>query len=170
MSEQKMFSFACEQETVKVGKTVFGGQPGENPTVCFGTLFWGKKWGVLDDKKLAEAKKLVQTQEKLSEKYCVPALADVYVKEEDAEEKVRFISKATKKPFAIDASSPKARIMGLEAAAKLKVLDRLIYNSINIGITAEELAALEENTPAAAILLAYNPKDLSVDGRLKILE
>ena len=165
-----MFSFNRSQEKARIGDVTFGGQPGENPTVCLGTLFYGKKWGRLDDKKLAEASRLVHELDKLSERYSVPAVVDLYVGEEDAGEKIGFIAEKTQKPFAIDASSPEARSNALKHAGELGLLDRVIYNSLNVGLTQDEYEALRDDTPKAAILLAYNPKDLSVDGRLKILK
>jgi len=164
-----MYAFSCDQESTEVGGIVFGGQPGENPTVCMSTLFYGESWGKLDEENIRKASKLVQKQEELSRKLSVPALVDVYVKKEDVKEKLDFIIEASEEPFSIDASSPEARSRALEYAGEKGVLDRVIYNSINLGLTHQEYETLREHTPEAAILLAYNPKDSSVDGRLEML-
>ncbi|MCK4717299.1 MAG: tetrahydromethanopterin S-methyltransferase subunit H, partial [Thermoplasmata archaeon] len=48
-------------------------------------------------------------------------------------------------------------------------LDRVLYNSMNLGITEEEKEAIRSHPPKAAIVLGYNPRDLSTDGRMGIL-
>jgi tetrahydromethanopterin S-methyltransferase subunit H len=165
-----MYSFMRQQEVVEVCGVRFGGQPGENPTVLFGTLFYGKEFKVLDDATLTKAKDLVLAQDKLSKDTGLPALVDVYVKDEKLIDKqLNLVLDSTDLPFSVDSSDGGTRAACLKYAAKAGVLDRLVYNSINLGLTGEELKALGKHTPACAIVLAYNPRDMSVDGRLDML-
>ena len=39
-----MYSFATEQRIAEVGHVKVGGQPGELPTVLFGTVYYGKRF------------------------------------------------------------------------------------------------------------------------------
>ncbi len=166
-----MHSFIRKQETFKVAGTVFGGQPGENPTVLFGTVFYGKEFKTIDDAAIEKAKQYISSQQKLAEETGVPALLDVYIKEiKNVETELDFIIKTTDNPFSIDSSDAATRAAALEYADKQGILDRVVYNSINLGITKDELDALGKHTPDAAIVLAYNPRDMSVDGRAQMLE
>lgn len=165
-----MYSFMREQEVVVVGGVSFGGQPGANPTVLFGTLFYGKEYGDLDSKVLTKAKEQVLAQESLSEETGIPGLVDVYLKDASLiEKKLNLVLDSTDKPFSIDSSDAKVRSEALKFCRKAGVLDRVVYNSLNLGYTADEIKALGKHTPAAAIVLGYNPRDMSVDGRVDML-
>ena len=50
------------------------------------------------------------------------------------------------------------------------LLPRTIYNSVHIGITSDERKNLEKFTPEMVIIVAFNPKDKSPDGRIEIIE
>jgi tetrahydromethanopterin S-methyltransferase subunit H len=166
-----MHAYSREQKTVEIRAVKFGGQPGQNPTVLLGTLFYGKKYPKLDGKTLDKAKKLIQGQETVSRETGIPGLVDVYVREESRlKTEIDLVVESTDKPFSIDISESELRIKALEYLDEAGVLDRVIYNSVNLGITDKEVKALEKHTPAAAIMLAYNPKDTSVDGRIEILQ
>jgi len=165
-----MFAFTKEQKVFDVGGVRFGGQPGQNPTVLFGTIFYGRQFKELDGAALSRAKELVLAQDAVGKETGVPGLADVYVKHEDRLVKeINLILDSTDMPFSIDISEADVRIKALEYLDKVGALDRVVYNSINLGLTDAEVSALRKHTPAAAIVLAYNPKDMSVDGRMGIL-
>jgi tetrahydromethanopterin S-methyltransferase subunit H len=166
-----MHSFMRQQEVVEIGGVKFGGQPGENPTVLIGTVFYGRDFKVLDEPAYAKAAELVAAQEDIAEETGLPGLVDVYIRDEkSAKREIDTLLSATDKPFSIDSSDAAARAKALEILDEAGALDRAIYNSVNLGATAEELKALEKHTPAAAIVLGYNPRDMSVDGRMEILD
>lgn len=166
-----MFVYAKQQEAFDIAGVAVGGQPGEYPTLLLGTLFYGKQFERLDKKSLAEARRLIELQEEYANLTKNPGLVDVYIKDEKhLKTEVDLVLDATDKPFSIDVSEADVRIAALKYLAEVGALDRVIYNSINLGLTEEEISALEKHTPAVAIVLAYNPKDLSVNGRLDIIE
>ncbi len=166
-----MFYFTREQEEVDIGGLVIGGQPGENPTALFGTVFYGKGFKKLDEDALKRGKNLIKEQEELQDKTGVSAIPDAYIKDEsNVEDVIDAVIDATDGPFAIDSSEAGARALALKIADDRGVLNRVIYNSINLGITDMEVKALKYHTPNAAIVLAYNPRDYSVDGRAKMLQ
>ncbi|MGF3554546.1 MAG: tetrahydromethanopterin S-methyltransferase subunit H, partial [Thermoplasmatota archaeon] len=85
---------------------------------------------------------------------------------------ISFIKKTLPKnyPFSIDIIEPDLKIKTLNYLYNKKLLPRTIYNSIHIGIKEEEHEALKKYTPDAAIILAFNPKDTSPDGKIEVLE
>ena len=165
-----MYSFIKEQKEFEVGGISFGGQPGKNPTVLFGTVFYGKQFKTLDETSFKLAKDMVEIQKALGEKTGVGAVADIYIRgEKNIKTQIDFILDNSDDAFAIDISDAQTRIKTLHYLDERDVLDRVIYNSINLGLTVDEVDALNTHTPECAIVLAYNPRDMSVEGRSQIL-
>ncbi|MEF8879705.1 MAG: hypothetical protein V5A64_04870 [Candidatus Thermoplasmatota archaeon] len=162
-----MFSFTKKQQVWDIFNIKIGGQPGCYPTVLFGGLFF--KNG-LD---FQSAEKHLYNMFQLSKKTGNPAVPDFFIKEENYVEKiVGFIDRCLPEDqaFAVDMTDPEVKVKVLEELDKRDLLPRTIYNSIHIGVTDEEVDALKEFTPEAAIVVAFNPKDKSPDGKIEILE
>lgn len=137
------------------------------PTVLFGGLFF-KGEPDFEDAKLH----LFLTFDR-SKQTGTPVIPDFFIRKvEYIEPIVSFIEKAVPKkhPFSIDIIEPSIKIETLELLAEKKLLSRTIYNSIHIGITKEEIQVLQDNTPDMAIVVAFNPKDKSPDGKIEVLE
>lgn len=161
-----MFSFAKEQKVFEISGIKIGGQPGLYPTVLIGGLFFK---GEPDYK---EAKRHVNKMYELNDKLGNPGIPDFFVrKEEYIQDIINFIKDVVPSnlPFSIDVIDPNIKIEILKSLHKEKLLSRTIYNSIHIGITNEEREALKRFKPEAAIVVAFNPKDKSPDGRLEVL-
>ncbi|HNT71671.1 MAG TPA: hypothetical protein PKK92_01270 [Methanothrix sp.] len=66
-----MFRFDKKQEVFEFGKIKVGGQPGEYPTVCIGTMFYSRHKIVTNEEKgifdVAAAEKLWKDQEEMSD-------------------------------------------------------------------------------------------------------
>jgi tetrahydromethanopterin S-methyltransferase subunit H len=162
-----MFSFTKDQEVIEISEIKIGGQPGVNPTVLFGGLFFK---GEPDFNK---AENQLQNMLDLSKKTGNPAIPDFFIKkEENIEEIVDFINKTLRKnhPFSIDIIESSLKVTTLEYLAKKNLLSRTIYNSIHVGITDEERDALKKYTPEMVIIVAFNPKDKSPDGKIEVLQ
>jgi len=162
-----MFSFTKEQKVFNISGVTIGGQPGMYATVLFGGLFF-KGEPDFDD-----AKGHLQTSIEHSKRTGVPVIPDFFIRKvEYIDPILSFIDKVLPKkhPFSIDIVEPVIKIQTLEQLACRKLLPRTIYNSIHIGITKEENDALRTYTPEAAILVAFNPKDKSPDGKIEVLE
>ena len=162
-----MFSFTKDQNVLEISDIHFGGQPGRYPTVLFGGVFFK---GAPDFEK---AKHDVQLMYDLSQKTGTPVVPDFFVrKEEYIPDIVRFIEKTVpkKQPFSIDIVDPIIKIKVLEYLSEKNLLSRTIYNSIHIGTTPEEREVLRQGPPEMAILVAFNPKDKSPDGKIEVLE
>jgi len=162
-----MFSFTKKQKTYEIRNIKIGGQPGENPTLLFGGFFFKGE----PDFKTAE--KDLENMIYLSKKTGNPSIPDFFIKKEEfIEEIIIFIKKNLPSGylFSVDIIEPELKIKTLESLKKEKLLDRTVFNSIHVGITSEEKKCLKENTPAMAILVAFNPKDKSPDGKIEVLE
>lgn len=162
-----MFSFTQKQEVFELQSIYFGGQPGLHPTVLFGGLFFK---GALDFS-VAETK--IKDMIKISEQLGVPGIPDVFIKkEEDVDPIISFLEQTLPEryPFSVDITDPLVKVKVLEILDERNLLSRSIYNSIHVGITEEEKAALNVHTPAMAIIVAFNPKDKSPDGKVEVLQ
>src|SRR4030067_777424 len=68
------------------------------------------------------------------------------------------------------AGSPQTRMAAADMVKKRGIADRCLYNSVYKGVTDMELAKLKESGIKMSIVLADNPKDNSLDGKMKVLE
>ncbi len=162
-----MFSFTKEQQVFEISDVTLGGQPGMYPTVVFGGVFF-KGEPDFDD-----AKKHIQTILDISKQTGTPFIPDFFIRKvEFIQPIISFIEKVIprKYPFSIDIIEPSIKVETLVHLAEKKLLSRTIYNSIHIGITKEEIEALQNNTPEMAIVVAFNPKNKSPDGKIEVLE
>ena len=162
-----MFSFTKAQQVFELGDIVFGGQPGEHPTVLFGGLFFK---GTPD---FTAASHQLAAMLRVGEETGMPTIPDVFIrKEEYIEPTITFLEQHLPKthPFSVDIIEPAIKVKVLETLHDHKLLNRTIYNSVHIGVTAPEREALKHHTPAMALLVAFNPKDASPDGKIEVLE
>ncbi|MDG6229151.1 MAG: hypothetical protein QCH96_04225 [Candidatus Thermoplasmatota archaeon] len=162
-----MFSFTKDQKTVSIGDIMFGGQPGYIPTVLFGGLFFK---GIPD---LTVAKVQIEQMYDISKQTAIPAIPDLFIRKETyIEPIITFIKEniPDHMPFSVDFTDPLVKIRTLQQLSDHGLLQQTIYNSIHVGITPEEYQALQKWTPEMAILVAFNPKDTSPDGKIEVLE
>ncbi len=162
-----MFSFTKEQEILEISDTKIGGQPGMYPTVLFGGMFFK------DEPDCETAEKYLNNMLDLSKRTGNPAIPDFFIrKEEYIEEITNLIERILpeKQPFSIDVTDPQVKVRVLECLHEKNLLSRTIYNSIHVGITDGEREALTKYTPEMAIIVAFNPKDKSPDGKIEVLE
>ncbi len=162
-----MFSFTMDQKVFEVADTKIGGQPGVYPTVVFAGLFFKGKV----DLKWAEEQ--LREMYRVSEETSVPAIPDFFLRrKEDVPSILDFIASRVPedKPFSLDIIEADVKQLALKEAEERGLLDRMIYNSIHIGITEEEEEALSKYTPRMIIIVTFNPRDSSPDGRVEVLE
>jgi len=162
-----MFSFTKEQEILDISGIKIGGQPGLHPTVLFGGLFFK------GEPDFERGRKQLQKMLDISKKTGNPAIPDFFIrKEEYIEDILVFIEKTVPNnhPFSIDIIEPSLKVKTLEYLDQKNLLSKTIYNSIHVGITDEERNALKEHTPNMAVIVAFNPKDKSPDGKIEVLQ
>ena len=172
---KKMEKFNTPQKVYEVGRVKIGGQPGELPTVLIGSIFWlGQKMvkdanrGVFDAK---EAEDIINRMQTLSDITGVPFMLDIVATTTEAFQKyLPFVADHSGTSFLLDAMSPKTR---MEAAAFVKQVglqDRTVYNSFYKGVSKAEADKVKESGIKASIVLADNPKDNSLEGKMMVLE
>jgi tetrahydromethanopterin S-methyltransferase subunit H len=162
-----MFSFTTDQKIFEISGIKFGGQPGKLPTVLIGGIFFK---GLPD---FEYAKKHLSQMYEISRKTGNPAIPDFFIKKEEyVESIINFIDSFVPidQPFSIDIIESSIKLKALEALNKKNLLSRTIYNSIHIGIKDDEREAIIENKPEMAIVVAFNPKEKSPDGKIEVLE
>lgn len=162
-----MFSFTKDQKILDISGVKIGGQPGVYPTVLFGGFFFK---GAPD---FESAKNQIQNMYHLSNKIGNPAVPDFFIrKSEFIEDIIDFIltNVPLDKPFSIDIIEPGLKVETLTYLHEKNLLSRAIYNSIHVGVTEEETNTLKKYTPNGAIIVAFNPKDKSPDGKIEVLE
>ncbi len=170
-----MIKFSTEQRKLKIGNVELGGQPGELPTVLMGSIFYrGDKLvsdhekGIFDKQKALE---LLQIEEELSNKYCMPRTIDVIAETVPALVKyLEFILENTGAPFLVDSTHPHVRIEAIRFLAKNGGLERAIYNSIDPNYTEEELTCLKEYGVKNVVILAFSLNYLMPQVRMVLLE
>ncbi len=167
--------FEKEQIIHNIGGVKIGGNPGETSTVLAGTIFYGGHKIVTDTKKGAfdkdAATALIQKQDEMAQLTGNPALVQIFSETEVAlKNYIDFVSDLTEAPFLIDSTEPMVRVAGLIYAEEVGLLDRAIYNSLNVSATNEEIDALRTTQHECAIILAFNPQDPTIAGRRKVLE
>ncbi len=95
----------------------------------------------------------------LSEKTGNPLLVDIMGLTSEAMVKyVDFVAEATSVPFLVDSISRDAKLAALRHISEVGLTDRVIYNSINLWSTPEELCMIQELGVKSAVVLAYDPK------------
>jgi tetrahydromethanopterin S-methyltransferase subunit H len=169
------FRFKTEQKIYTVGRAKVGGQPGELPTFLIGSIFWlGQKMvqdankGIFDAKAAEDIINTMQTQSDITG---VQFALDIVGTTDIAFEKyIDFVAKHSEAPLMLDAMSPKTRMTAATIAKKMGLSDRCLYNSIYKGVTDAELANLKESGVKVSIVLADNPKDNSLKGKMSVIE
>jgi len=162
-----MFSFTMKQKIFEISGIKIGGQPGKYPTVLFGGLFFKGQ------PNFKQSNKILKNYLDLSKKIGNPLIPDFFIRNEKLIKPIIDFIEITlpeSYPFSIDIIEPSIKIEALEYLNKKNLLSRTIYNSIHIGIKENERKAIMENTPEMAIIVAFNPKDKSPDGKIEVLE
>jgi tetrahydromethanopterin S-methyltransferase subunit H len=162
-----MFSFTQDQQIFDISGIKIGGQPGNYPTVLFGGVFFK---GIPN---FENTKLLLNKSFEISKETGVPIIPDFLIRNEDyIEDIIEFIQTSLPKnhPFSIDILEPSIKVKTLEQLSKKNLLSQTIYNSIHVGITTEEQEAIKKYTPEMVIVVAFNPKDKSPDGKIEVLE
>lgn len=170
-----MRKFNTPQKVYEVGKVKIGGQPGELPTVLIGSIFWlGQKMvedanqGIFDAKK---AETVINKMDSLTDLTGVPFAFDIVGTTPQAFEKyIDFVAKHSEAPLMLDAMSPRTRMKAAEIAKNMGLQDRCLYNSIYKGVRDPELEFLKDSGIKMSIVLADNPKDNSLEGKMQVLD
>ncbi|WXG44110.1 MAG: tetrahydromethanopterin S-methyltransferase subunit H [Promethearchaeati archaeon SRVP18_Atabeyarchaeia-1] len=167
--------FNKEQIVIDVAGVKFGGQIGQYPTVLIGTIFYDKHKIVSDPMKgtfdKSKAEELIKAQEEMSDKTGNPAVLDVVGNTSEALIKyIDFAAEAAEEPFLVDSTAPEVRIEAMRHVSEVGLMRRAIYNSIMETPRQSEIDALRDLDVESSIILAFNSRDMTPEGRIKVLK
>jgi len=170
-----MFRYDKKQTVFEVGGFKVGGQPGEYPTVLASSMFYDRHKVVIDhvngvfDKDVAEAQ--WNTQVELSDMTGLGYWNQLIAETDTAMQKYIdwHLEIAPGIAFLIDSSVPSVRMFGAKYADEIGAGKLAVYNSVNASALPEEWEAIKQTDVDSAIVLAFNPTDVSPKGRLDIL-
>lgn len=169
-----MFPSYDEVQIVEVNGVKLGGKPGQLPTVLVGSIFHQGHRIVYDHFKgefnREKAEHLLNLQDELSEKTGNPCMVDVVGQSAQALERyIDFVASVTDAPLLVNGLTSKVRIEASRYAVTVGLADRIIYNSINFKLEIWELEAIRKLGLKTALIQAFNPRNPSPTGSLKIL-
>lgn len=170
-----MLNFEREQKIVQIGNVLIGGQPGENPIVMIGTVFYAKHAALLDEKTGKIDKNLVEQElnkfTEIIEETQLQGIIDVVGSYPDALIKeCEFIADNVEYPFLVDGLNDSSRIPAMEGLHEMGLLDRAILNSIDENTSEENLNKLRELGVKNAVLLTFGNKYIFPKQKLKFLK
>ncbi len=172
-----MFRFETSQKVVDIGGVKFGGQPGENPTVLLGTMFYNghkiieKRRGAKFDR--ARAEELLNRQETLSDETGIPCMVDLVANfPEEIATYIDFVASVSDMPFSTDIWTVEPKLAAAKHVAEVGLVDRYLYNSIAPWSKdmEKETTVLSEIGIKNALLVAFNTEDRTPEGRIKLLK
>jgi tetrahydromethanopterin S-methyltransferase subunit H len=167
-------SFEGEHKIFQIGTVKVGGKPRQTPTVLIGSIFYNKHYILKDEMKgefdRAEAERLIKREEEFSDKTGNPCMIDVVGSTPEALSRfLDFVSGVTQAPILFDGVSAGVRVAGLDYVRDSGLKDRVVYNSLLPEYKKEELEKIREVGIESAILLAFNTKEFTSQGRVKAI-
>lgn len=169
-----MLSLEGEHKVFQIGKVRVGGKPRQAPTVLIGSIFYNKHYILKDEIKgefdREEAERLINRQEEFSDKTGNPCMIDVVGSTPEALSCfVDFVSGVTQAPILLDGVSAGVRVAALDYIKDSGLKDRVVYNSLLPEYKKEELEKIKEVGIRSAILLAFNTKEFTSEGRVQAI-
>ncbi len=170
-----MLNFEKEQKVVEIGDIKIGGQPGVNPIVLVGTVFYDKHPALLDEKTGRFDEKIVEQELNdfisVIEESGMQAIVDVVGGYPDALIKeCEYVAGIVDCPFLVDGLNDSSRIPAMEGLKEIGLLDRAILNSIDENTNEESLIKLKEIGVKNAVLLTFGNRAIFPQKKLDLLK
>ncbi|MFW9902588.1 MAG: hypothetical protein ACFFDY_15075 [Candidatus Thorarchaeota archaeon] len=170
-----MLNFELEQKVIQIGNTKFGGQPGENPIVMIGTVFYANHAALLDEKTGKIDENLVEKElndfiELIENTQLQGAIDVVGSYPEALVKECEFIADIVQYPFLVDGLNDSSRIPAMEKLQEIGLLNRAILNSIDENTSDENLNRLKEIGVKNAVLLTFGNKYIFPKQKLQFLK
>ncbi|MHA1577941.1 MAG: hypothetical protein ACTSU3_11330 [Candidatus Thorarchaeota archaeon] len=167
--------FKKEQIAYDFGNVRIGGNPGENPTVLIGGLFFKDQPIVLNSSAGVYdpilAKEWVDAGTSVAEKTGHPLVIQVFGLTANAMEKhLSWLADNFEGTFMFESTDSKARKRGIEFCDDAGLSDRAIYNSINPSTKSDELKQLKNSSLNMAVVLGWSPKATSLQERMETIK
>jgi tetrahydromethanopterin S-methyltransferase subunit H len=170
-----LFKFQTAQKTFRISGTDFGSQPGKGRTVMVASLFYPGH-GLVEDRqsgrlRLEDLRKKVEACEETSRTLGQPVAYMLYSETEAAARRyLETMADLTGAPLFLESPRMEVKRAGMAAGAGMGISERLVYNSLNAGSSEEEWSSLRENGVDSAVIMAFNPADMSTKGRIYLLD
>ena len=170
-----MFVFKKEQEIYDFGGVTIGGNPGENPAVLVGGLFFAGQPIVENTKEgtfnKALTKEWISVGKTMMGKTGHPLIIQVYGRSPQAMERhLSFVAEHFDGPIMFESTNMKARLRGIDLCDELGLSNRFIYNSINLSTKDEELEKIESSSLSSAVVLGWSPRATSLPERMGTIQ
>jgi tetrahydromethanopterin S-methyltransferase subunit H len=170
-----MFSFEKEQKVIDIGNIQFGGQPGENPPVAVGSVFYSKHKALIDEKTgefdEAQVEQEINDFITITEENNIQAVIDVVGAHPDALIKeCMYVADLVDLPFLVDGLNDEIRLPAIRRLGEAGLLDRAILNSIDENTTDERCEELKEIGVKNAVLLTFGTRYIFPKQKIKLLE
>ncbi|MBY8992045.1 MAG: hypothetical protein KGD58_14975 [Candidatus Lokiarchaeota archaeon] len=170
-----MLEFEKKQKVVEICGTRIGGQPGENPIVMIGTVFYAKHAALLNEKTGEIDKSLIENElnefTEVIEDTKMQGIVDVVGAYPEALLKeCELVADLVEYPFLVDGLNDSSRIPAMEGLKEVGLIDRAILNSIDEATSEENLEKLKEIGVKNAVLLTFGSKYIFPHQKLKLLE
>ncbi|TFG29308.1 MAG: hypothetical protein EU532_03435 [Promethearchaeota archaeon] len=170
-----MLDFSTEQKVIQVGNIKIGGQPGENPIVMVGSVFYAKHPALLDEKTGKFDKLMIESEINefinIIEETGMQAIVDVVGSYPDALIKeCEFVADLIDYPFLVDGLNDTSRIPAMEGLKEIGLLDRAILNSIDDNTSLENIIKLKEIGVKNAVLLTFGNRYIFPHQKLHLLQ
>ncbi len=169
-----MFFFKREQKEFDFGGVNIGGQPGQNPTVLVGGLFFRgqpiverMKDGTFNSQM---AKEWIDTGTSMSQQTGHPLIIQIFGQTPVAMERhITWLSEHFDGPFMFESTSAEARIRAIQLCNATGLQRRAIYNSINMSTKDNEVELLKASGIDKAVVLGWTPRATSITDRLTVI-
>ncbi|HNU35421.1 MAG TPA: hypothetical protein PKJ15_02385 [Methanomassiliicoccales archaeon] len=170
-----MYKFQTAQRELSIGGVNIGGQPGRRRTMMVGSLFYPRHTVVLDPRKGSLDRgrlndRLEGYLATIGNCSCPSGLMLYAESGQAARAYLEAVCDKVPGPLFADSGSAEVRLSFLRSAREMGILDRVVYNTINAGLSDEEREALHDCPPVNAVVLAFNPRGDDVKGRIYILD
>jgi len=170
-----MLNFEKEQKVVEIDKVKMGGQPGENPPVMIGTVFYSSHSALLDEKTGKVDKSILEKElnefVQVIEDTGMQGIIDIVGGYPEALLKeCEYISELVDYPFLVDGLNDQSRIPAMEGLKDIGLLNRAILNSIDEATDETNLEKLKEIGVKYAVLLTFGTRYIFPHQKLKFLK
>ncbi len=170
-----MFVFKREQSVIDFAGVPIGGQPGENPTVLIGGLFF-KGQPIMENTRegifnKTVAKQWIDSGLSMVEKTGHPLVVQAYGRTPVAMEKhLSWLADNFDGPFMFESTNAKARIRAIQYCDECGLSERAIYNSINLSMKDDEKDILKNSPMEMAVVLGWSPRAKTLPDRMETIK
>jgi tetrahydromethanopterin S-methyltransferase subunit H len=166
-----VFVFKKEQQVFNFGGIPIGGNPGENPTVLIGGLFF-KGQSIMEDtreglfdKKVAKA--WIEAALLMSDKTGLPLMIQAFGRTPVAmENHLSWLAENFEGSFMFESTNAKARVRAIEYCDESGLADRAIFNSLNLSMKDDEKDKLKASALDMAVVLGWSPRATTLPDRM----